>query len=399
MPIVIFAGETDTNEWLEDGFTLTDEARVVLTRKLEDGLYLSDDTGFKLLMHAMLTDAFNLRDQNKAGLSVRLAEILSLGDGINVSLGVALNEWLFLGETAQASVRANVTVAETLRLQDWSNFNKFFAETLLETLIFEELLRVPEAVKIVDSLQFGDLVHNTGRFGHEIRETMRFVDRVLSIFVMSIHEKLEFGDALAMKLLMTAVLRDGFVLEDDGLGSKIYHDLLTENVQLSETIMTRQLMKVFLEDGLQFETVLEIEGEPWQCWVLNTSRFHPSIYSGFSFNSYTMHDDIAYGMKYDGLYVLEDGDDDGQEIPSGAMFMPTTFGVDNKKRMRRAYLGMTTDGVPALRVETDSGTRTYTISGEKVSISKKQSGRKWKFTVQGFTTLEFIELIPVVLTR
>mgnify|MGYP001058947349 CR=1 FL=1 len=73
--------------------------------------------------------------------------------------------------------------------------------------------------------------------------------------------------------------------------------------------------------------------------ALHGYTFEPSIYSNFRFNSYAVHRGRVLAARDDGIYVLEGTDDDGQPIHPGVRIGPTSFGLDNYKRLRRLHIG------------------------------------------------------------
>lgn len=155
-----------------------------------------------------------------------------------------------------------------------------------------------------------------------------------------------------------------------------------------------------VQEALHLNVVIELDGEVYECWVLNTPKFAPSIYSNFDFNSYASFDGKAFGANATGIYELTGETDAGREIDAGVSFSKTTFGVPTSKRMLKAYIGYT-GGSPVMVVEVENGTRkTYTISQyNSVVGSRDVKGRQWKLSIAGFDSLDTVKLVPIVLTR
>jgi hypothetical protein len=146
--------------------------------------------------------------------------------------------------------------------------------------------------------------------------------------------------------------------------------------------------------------VVELDGEVWECYVLNTPKFLPSIYSGFNFNSYCVFQNRAYGCKADGIYELTGDTDNGTIINTGVQLSETKFGLPNQKRFRKAYIGVS-GTTPLLTMETETGeTKTYSIDTDgEVDASRSLRSKKWKLTVTDFESLDFIKLVPIVLAK
>jgi len=88
---------------------------------------------------------------------------------------------------------------------------------------------------------------------------------------------------------------------------------------------------------------IEIDGEYesyiYHTWVINGPNFEPAFYSGFNFNSYSAHKGYCYGLKSDGLYLLDSNDDDGEEIHAGVNIGAQNFGKEGKKALRTIQFG------------------------------------------------------------
>jgi len=145
---------------------------------------------------------------------------------------------------------------------------------------------------------------------------------------------------------------------------------------------------------------VEMDGEVYECYVLNTPKFMPSVYSGFDFNSYCTFEGKAYGANAAGIYELTGETDAGQAINTGVVLSQTTFGVPDNKKLRRAWLGIS-GTTPTLVLEVEDGTRrAYTIDNYgEVGSDREVSGKKWKLTVANFNELDFIKILPVALAR
>jgi hypothetical protein len=83
----------------------------------------------------------------------------------------------------------------------------------------------------------------------------------------------------------------------------------------------------------------EDEEVAYYTYALNGYTFEPSIYSNFPFNSYAYYQGRLLAAADDGLYVLDGADDDGKPFHPGVRIGPTTFGLDNYKRIRFVQLG------------------------------------------------------------
>ena len=126
-----------------------------------------------------------------------------------------------------------------------------------------------------------------------------------------------------------------------------------------------------------------------------------------------MFDGVPLGANEDGIFVLEQGDDDdGEMIRAIVETHKTDFGASYQKRMRSAYLGGEFGGDLALLVKEDDSERTCTIAAEdarmlqqsrKTGLGRDQKGRYWLFRLENVNGCDFaldhMEVMPVVLGR
>lgn len=183
----------------------------------------------------------------------------------------------------------------------------------------------------------------------------------------------------------------------------LYH-LITEGLDLEiSLILPKGLFTLDLGDGIDFDAQGEqseaeaVEGDVWECWVLNTQDALPSVYSGFNFNSYAQFQGVTYAASKQGVYKITDEHD--EDFHSGVLFPETSFGMINHKRFRTGYLGFS-GGKPAVKVKSDNGKeRVLQVVRNEFKVSRDQAGRKWQFAVQDFGTLDFVEIQPILLSK
>ena len=117
---------------------------------------------------------------------------------------------------------------------------------------------------------------------------------------------------------------------------------------------------------------------------LNLENLAVTQYGAFDFTSFCVFDGVPLGANEEGIFVLEQGDDDdGLAIKAIVETHKTDFGASFQKRMRSAYLGGEFGGDLTLLVKTDDSERTFTIAAEdarmlqqsrKTGIGRDQKG-------------------------
>ena len=147
---------------------------------------------------------------------------------------------------------------------------------------------------------------------------------------------------------------------------------------------------------------------------LNLKRLAPTQYRNFNFNSMCVFQGQPLATSVDGLYSLDDAnDDDGTDINSYVEFPTSDLGQLVAKRFRKMYIGYETSGSIVVTVKVDGDIeQSYTLSPDQVGqiqhrgilpMSRSQKGVYWIFKVENVDGADFsvdnIEGIPVVMTK
>lgn len=177
----------------------------------------------------------------------------------------------------------------------------------------------------------------------------------------------------------------------------IKETLISALIPVDEAAPDSQLYSLLL-DVLSLEDLGAVTGDVWEAWAFNGATFEPSVYSGFSFNSYAVEDGLTYAAREEGIYVLEGTTDAGAEIHDGVVLSPSMFGTNNRKRFRQGFFDVK-GAAPVVRGEVGGVGSSIAILRSKVVFPRSLVGNKWTFLVADFDELGRVELFPVVLTR
>lgn len=182
--------------------------------------------------------------------------------------------------------------------------------------------------------------------------------------------------------------------------SHIVHDGLELQLSLviPKSVFNEDLEDDFwLDPDVDEEDVPDPDSEVWDCWVLTSQDLHPSVYSGFNFNSYAMWDEQVYGASKEGISILDDNTD--EDFQTGVLLQNSSMGMAAHKRFRHGYLGYS-GGSPAVKLQVDGGEeKILKVVRSKFTAPRDQVGQKWRFAVAEFKTLEFVELYPIILSK
>lgn len=347
----------------------------------------------------IISDTINLVDIFTETLQLFIIESLELTDSQSAQLQLTLSEF--------------VKVSDTL-ITNWNTARILTDNINIADLVYQQLsLFLSESLNVTDSTPLSQL-------GLAIYEYLGFTELISSpgVFSNSVSDRFNTTDTISIGY--TCVLSDILSLVSTSNVVRLLLNSVTENIGLSETLENRLnsvlpisdsliildtitntgVLYNTIQDAIALNVIVELGDEVWECYVLNTPKFLPSIYSGFNFNSYTVFDNRAYGCKSDGIYELSGSTDNGVSISTGVQLSTTRFGIPNQKHFRKAYIGII-GSTPYLSTETESGeTKTYSIDTDgEVDMTRALRSKKWKLTLTNFTQLDFIKLIPVVLAK
>ena len=230
-------------------------------------------------------------------------------------------------------------------------------------------------------------------------ETLGLTDTAQPGWLKSVSETLNLTDTTALAFTAMLTLTDNLEFTESVLGQFDIDETVAETLGLTVAMSVQAAMQEVITEILEFGITITLDDEQWECWVLNSNKFNASIYSGYGFNSFCVYNGVAYGAKSTGIYKLTGTTDDGSAFKAGIVLPDTRFGTRRQKRFRKAYFGLSGGTTPSIRMETDNGSRTYTITNSKANITRNLKGRQWTIKVQDFDSLDFIELFPVILAR
>ena len=183
----------------------------------------------------------------------------------------------------------------------------------------------------------------------------------------------------------------------------------------AEITSTGSLLNALLADSVLATIRINIGGELFTGWVLNTDTLAPSEYqfADLQFNSACKHGGTYLLAADDGIYQFTE--DTGVEtVMTYIKTGKTDFGSDLKKRIVNSYMVYSASGQMVLKVTTSEFgklvTRNYrmtpqaddTTATRRIDIGKGVTSRYWQFEVVGDGVdcdIDEIGMLPVVLSR
>lgn len=237
-------------------------------------------------------------------------------------------------------------------------------------------------------------------------------DRQARYFEGLLAESLQVSTALDITLLALTALLEKFAIVDELTPYLALTVTTVDTAALAESAKVQSLLQGRSTDAVRFITLgFRLGDETYLGWVLNTESTGLTQYEQYPFNSLTRFGNRYLGAGEMGICELSGNTDNGQLIAAKLKTGVTDFGSPMRKRIDRAYLGITSEGDILLKVTSDKGVedwyslspRTGDIHTERVKLGKGVKSRYWQFELTNSEgahfELESLELVPIILSR
>lgn len=382
-----------------EALALTDAQVLSLQLILTDFFFSSDNTVPNWNTIRTVTDYISLVDSFTEALQLLIIESLDLTDVQSAQLQLTLSEFISASENITPNWNTTRVLTDSINIIDllYQQLSLFLSESLVVT-DFSPLSQL--GLSIYEYLGFTELLFSPGVFLNSVQDELNILDNLSLCYSHIVSDVLSLVSAADTVRLLINTVSESVGLSETAV-SRINSVLpISESLVLLDVVTSTGVLYNTIQDALILNLVIELGDEIWECYVLNTPKFLPSIYSGFNFNSYAVFDNRAYGCKSDGVYELSGTTDNGVVISTGVQLSNTRFGIPNQKHFRKAYIGVI-GSTPYLSTETEDGEiKTYSIDADgEVDMTRALRSKKWKLTLTNFSQLDFIKLIPVVLAK
>jgi hypothetical protein len=374
----------------------------------------------QIVFPKILTETPMIYETVVAGWIKSATSTAAITDVAEAELELRISEWLNVSGSLTNNWTGTENVTSTLGLFGQSMIAQIFNDEVTSTAAAVEVVtylhqmisianstfaaadtsssQVTFNPTVAESIAVSGLLSAIHTLNLSISESGAIVDTLGFAWMDTIAETFAIVDAPTIQWVAMHILTESIVATDTAVGLFNFTDTVTETLAVAAALTLQQTLQDSIEEILNFGITIRLDDEVWEAWVLNTNQFHPSVYSGFDFNSYAVYNNQAFGCREDGIYRLDGTTDNGTTINAGIVLPETDFGSMREKRFRKAYFGISGTS-PSIRMETDTANVTYTITSSKANIQRNQKGKDWTLKVSGYTDLDFIELVPIILTR
>lgn len=403
---------------ISEDISISTEFTAINALSVTDSIDLADAPDKRFFCYPINNESLVMADTTSPALSFTISDILFIWDvlqhGWNVSideslvvtdstaevLGLMISDWITLTDTQTNNWSGRDVINDTLNMYDVAG--KYFrvSASIDESLTLADTNNYVLSIAVLEYLGFTDLANAMRSTAATVSESLTLTETQSYAWALLIQEALSVVDVATVIQTFIDVVQESIALADSASLINRLGLAVNESLVFAETVTSQGTLYNAVYDTLRMNVSVELAGEVYECYVLNTPKFMPSMYSGFNFNSYCVFENRAFGANDTGIYELTGVTDAGSTIHTGAILSETDFGSRNQKKFRKAYLGIS-GNAPVMVVETENGERqAYNIdSGGKTTISHELKSKAWKLSIADFDELKTIKLIPVILSK
>jgi hypothetical protein len=367
---------------------------------IAESLGVTDDTLLLIVKYITVNDSFMAWEQLRVGWIFVVADAYSTTEILSYGLTVLVDDQLVFVDLQTNNWNGREILSDSMTIWDAVVGFQRYSQTASDEIAFADSITFATTVTILEIMGFTGLASALLTAHTAIEETTSLTDEAGRGFLLALMEILDVIDVSSLRAMFFDAIEDAMGITGEATNINNISVSASETTAFTETVSNLGQFYSTVSDALAMNVTVEINGEVYECYVLNTPKFYPSVYSGFDFNSYCVYQNRAFGANNTGIYELTGDTDAGAAIHTGVILSATDFQTPNQKRFRRAYLGVS-GASPVMIFETAEGQReVYAIdSNGKTVASSEMKSRKWKLSIADFDTLNSIKLIPVVLTK
>ncbi len=355
------------------------------------------------------TDGMSAKDVPSSAWGVGIVDTASVGGSFVLSYlaGAALVETIELGLIPSTRAIRAALVADTLKLS--LALRIAHQGVLIDTLQLADLQIIVRAVRVLEQMGFGSqlsahsrllttlveeiALNDTARifFGGFLSETIAVGSTASRLYQAGaqVGEDLVLADLLKNQFVMRVVLEDGVEFEDDQLLQGIYNGTLNE--------------RMFITGGMV------LPSGSFTTWAVNTRTNAVTEYQNYAFTSFAKMGRRFLGTTDTGLYVLDGEVDDGAAIKTRMRSAIMQLTGSKFTQFKGAYLGIRTNSAGDdifLRLIYGDGENvketTYKVVAQNLRTAKVDLGKgiraryvTWELETLGAGfSLDSIEFVP-----
>jgi hypothetical protein len=386
---------------------LVNETLVTETIELADALGTVDVAPVRILETIEVDDRY---DEDPGTSAV---ETIEVDDRTSMIISPPrVLDTLELTDTVSDSVRTSVV--DTIECDDFSTTAGTFNDAVRDTVTLRDFYSQLQREVVIESIECDDSVVDSV-FDH-VTETLELDDSLVDhrTVYTTVLETIELADSAASKIVEDPLVDTATVLDAADDRSPLT-DTVIETVAVvafstqavdgtndSDTVRETLTVvdSVSYVSGSYADRVFEtLTVEDWiysrdfgsMAWVMNTETGAPSYYDNYEFASLVEHDGVLLAAGREGLYVVQQDNDSGREIPGTIQTGFLDWQTSRRKRLRDIYVGYTGAQLE-LKVEAYNepyGEHTYEMvereadapRNNRIRVGRGLNSRYWRFTL------------------
>ncbi len=344
-------------------------------------------------------------DTPEVGWGKVIADALTITDSAEKILGLLAYDYMKLAESIHTNWSGVDKIEDSTKLLDIAEAARIYLDTLADAFNTADVATKILALTIIDYLLHDDAALSNLTADRTIADILSLVDSPEQGFGHTIADSLSLTDTALSLWILAVIAQDALNFADVNANVPAFNNLVAEGVNLADSDVVQGSYISIIQDEVNFIPSIVLDGEVYQCWVLNTDDFYPSIYTNYDFNSYVEMQGNVYATDEDGIHILGGTQDSGVAIATGVQIDLYNMKTHMKKTLRKAYFGMV-GTKPAVKAITEEGEVQYYIVDEKVfdtagnsGFARGHKGREWKFNLTQINALDFIEMAMFVMSK
>lgn len=272
------------------------------TDDTQDTLVISDSTQSEFSQ--LFTDVLKASEALLFGLAVSISSSAVIADEVTGSASTITSETLMISDTLSDRIHATNYSADWIVVTDKTT-NKI-------TTIFSDSATAQDSLDqsivtlTTDTLAISDTLSTQRTSQNLTEDTLHAVDVPLSGFSDSHTDTIQAHDSVSDAIHVEQLLSDVVTISDTLTGFLVAGNNAVDVAVLSdETADHLTASNLFTETAVIFD---EIFYEPLGvAWTANTKTWAASQYAQYAFSQVAVINNVAYGIKDDGVYALSGG--------------------------------------------------------------------------------------------
>lgn len=328
--------------------------------------------------------------------------------------GAALADTLGVHDTQAVQAFLGFTLVNGVSWGD--SFIHAVPAAIVDALGLDAALVVTRAITVLQRLGLHDALAPNTRQGLLLAEAIALNDAVLAFFGRSIADVIHFHPQHIPTAQFVRSLSATVGLHALLQGSLYWQVTVPDELILEDNDLVQMLYAGDpLADGFLFSIATLDPGGDFTTWAINTRTGAVSEYQNFAFNSFCQIGVNYYGANANGLFLINNNTDNGENIIADLKSGLLSIGGSRFTQLDQIYLGIDTNSTGrdwVLKLITPNNLQpdkifTYYFAPKGLQTTRVNVGKgfrtrymQWELVVPGQDfDLDNIEFVPVIAKR